>query len=331
MAENGDRIEQQVKKKIKYFNEQRIYAAVYIGLLMVILCILPTLNNISIIVHIAIICSVSFIVLTVLFILSVKQSVAVFLAVLLIIGILFACNAIKPQVFLAFCAINAVTFLISLKIAGVFANFAAKEIKIMSDLKTEANTDSLTQLLNRNGLERSLKTAWAFCKREKRSICFIMADIDFFKSYNDELGHLEGDAILKRVADCIKACFKRESDIAGRIGGEEFLMILFDADDAHVLKMAKQFSSSVTDLKIKAMSKNSPASFLSVSIGITAGIPQPNQTITDYYNQADQALYQAKKGGRNCICFNEKIIKNIPVSAITSETADGEMTQNLFV
>jgi diguanylate cyclase (GGDEF)-like protein len=179
--------------------------------------------------------------------------------------------------------------------------------------KTKSNAwklkDRLTQLLNRNGLEQAVGTAWAFCKRDKKNVGVILADIDYFKSYNDTLGHLEGDNILKQVADSIKSCFRRETDIISRIGGDEFLIFLSDINDEHLLEMAQVLSSSIIDLKVKTTSENDPCDFLSVSIGIATSMPQPDDLLIDLYKTVDEALYRAKKAGRNCISFHEKIIQ----------------------
>jgi diguanylate cyclase (GGDEF)-like protein len=183
------------------------------------------------------------------------------------------------------------------------------EIETINRLKAEAITDSLTQLLNRNGLEQAAGTAWTFCKRDKKNVGVILADIDYFKNYNDTFGHMEGDNILKQIADCIKNCFKRETDIISRSGGDEFLILLSDIDDGHVLELAKALSSAVTNLKVKTATENNSFDFLSVSTGIATSIPQPDDLLIDLYKAADKALYHAKKAGRNCISFSERIIQ----------------------
>lgn len=131
---------------------------------------------------------------------------------------------------------------------------------------------------------------------------------------------MEGDNILKQVADSIKMCFKRETDIISRFGGEEFLIFLSDIDDDHIVEMAQFLSSTITNLKIKTTAENNPCDFLSVSIGVAMGIPQPNDLLTDFYIRVDQALYHAKKSGRNCISFSGKIIRNS--TNLTGDTDD---------
>ena len=119
---------------------------------------------------------------------------------------------------------------------------------------------------------------------------------------------LKGDDILKQIAHSIKICFKRETDIVGRIGGGEFLIFLQDIDNDHIVEMAQNLLSSLSSLKVKAC----PGSYkcLSVSIGIETGIPQTGDSLKEFYNRADMALYHAKKSGRNCISYNDVIIRN---------------------
>ena len=214
--------------------------------------------------------------------------------------------------FLVLTLINTCAFLKSKKVNSDFIQSLTDEIETINRLKIEATTDILTQLLNRNGFEQAIETAWTFCKRNEKYCSFLMIDIDHFKSYNDALGHLEGDNILKQVADSIKRCFKRETDIISRFGGEEFLIFLSDIDDVHVVDMAKLLSSTITNLKIKSTTVNNPNEFLSVSIGIVTSMPHADDRPIDLYKQVDNALYHAKTSGRDCISFNGNIIKNKP-------------------
>jgi diguanylate cyclase (GGDEF)-like protein len=309
MEEYEEQSEQQISEKIKQFNIQRIYAAAYAGVFMVLILILPCISKISIYIHVLTILSFGFFLSTVLFVMSRRLTALLFSLVFAVACVFFAIGVIHLETYLIFCACNVATFFISQKIAAGFLYFVNKEIKIMNALKAEANLDSLTHLLNRSGIQRSLKTLWSFSKREKRRISFIMADVDYFKSYNDEFGHLEGDIILEKIADCIQKSFRRETDITGRIGGEEFLIILFDTDNRQVVRMAQTLLRAVTGLKIKT-AQACTCTYLSLSIGIFSGIPHAHHLEADFYREADRALYEAKKSGRNCIFFNGEIIRN---------------------
>lgn len=308
--DNESCIKQQVKNQIKNFNRQRICTVILIVIFMAFLLLSSMIGIGALSIYLVILCSFSFLLLAVAFVLSLRQASLLLGGVIIIMAVLLALNQIRPELFLILILINTGAFLISQIIAGNFIQLVTDEFKLLHRLQIEANTDKLTQLFNRNGLEQALETAWAFCKRNEKRVGFLMVDIDYFKSYNDTLGHLEGDKILQQVADCIKACFKRETDIISRIGGEEFLIFLSDVDDKHILVMAQTLSTIVTDLKIKAAAENNPFEFLSVSIGIATSTPQANESIVDLYKQVDQALYHAKRNGRNCISFNGNIVRN---------------------
>lgn len=308
MKESVSCREQQVKKRIKDFNQQRVGAAISIVIFMAFLLLSPIMQNGTLSTNLMIFCSLSFFLLIVAFILSLWEVSLLFVATTIVMAVFLALDQILLAQFLTLSLINAGAVLVSRKVARDFIQAATYEIETLNRLKVEATTDSLTQLLNRNGLEQAISTAWAFCKREKKNVGFLLIDVDYFKSYNDTLGHLKGDDILKQVAHSIKTCFKRETDIIGRIGGDEFLIFLPDIDNGHIVKMAQILLSTLTGLNVKVCTDS--FHYLSVSIGMEAGIPQAGDSLTDFCNRADEALYHAKKNGRNCISYNKVIIKN---------------------
>ncbi|WP_199884137.1 GGDEF domain-containing protein [Anaerosinus massiliensis] len=238
------------------------------------------------------------------------QAVISFLLLEISLFVFFSLNQIPSKGFLIFTLSNLGVFLISCSTSRFFIQSTIANIKRINQLKIEVATDSLTQLLNRNGLEQALKIVWACQKRDNKRVGILMIDIDYFKSYNDALGHLEGDCILQQVAGRIKGCCKRETDIVGRIGSEEFLIFLSDLEDTAILNMAQQISAAIANLKIKAVKDNGPFEFLSVSIGVATRIPQNQDLVIDLYKQADKALYHAKRSGRNCISFQGKITQH---------------------
>ena len=311
MADKENWVEQQVKNKIRAYNRQRTVAAISVGILMAILLLFPVLGNEAFFVRLSVLCSALLMFCSLAFVFSCRSALLLFIITTITIAALLVFKLEHLELFFILILINAGTLLISKKTASAFTKSATYEIETINRLKIEATTDSLTHLLNRNGLEQALGAAWALCKRDKKNVGFLLIDIDHFKSYNDTFGHLEGDNILKQVADSIKTCFKRETDIISRFGGEEFLIFLSDVDDDHLVEMAQFLSSTITNLKITATAEKNPYDFLSVSIGIAAGVPQPHDLLTDFYKRVDKALYHAKKSGRNCISFKESIIKNI--------------------
>lgn len=311
MADDENWVEQQVKNKIKAYNRRRTVAAISVGILMAILLLFPVLGNEAFFVRLSVLCSALLMLCSLAFVLSGRSTLLLIIITTIIIAALLVFEQKNLELVLILILINAGTLLISKNTASAFTKLATNEIETINRLEIEATTDCLTHLLNRNGLEQALGVAWALCKRDKKNVGFLLIDIDHFKSYNDTLGHLEGDNILKQVSDSIKTCFKRETDIISRFGGEEFLIFLSDADEDHLVEMARFLSSTITDLKIKATTEKNPYDFLSVSIGVAAGVPQPHDSLIDFYKRVDKALYHAKKSGRNCISFNESIIKNI--------------------
>lgn len=264
----------------------------------------------SIFFRVSIVCTIFPLIFSMVYVLSFWQAAISFLLLEIGLFVFFSLNQIPSQFFLIFTLSNLGSFLISCSTSSLFIQSTIANIRRVNQLKIEAATDSLTQLLNRNGLEQTLKIAWACQKRDNKRVGILMIDIDYFKSYNDVLGHLEGDCILRQVASRIKACCKRETDIVGRVGGEEFLIFLSDLDDVDMLNMAQHISAAIANLKIKTVKDNAPFEFLSVSIGVATRIPQDQDLIIDLYKQADKALYHAKRCGRNCISFQGKITKS---------------------
>lgn len=296
--------------RCRHFGGKNIQDTIAIGLLFnTFILLLPFMGYKCLSVYYSMLCSFVLFLVSVAFVLSFRQALALFIQSVIIMAVFLTTGNIRPGFFFILILLNAGAFFISQKIAGDFIKSATEEVSTTERLKNEANTDFLTQLLNRNGMEQALETAWAFCKRYQKSIGFIMADIDFFKSYNDTLGHIEGDNILKQVADSIKTCCKRETDIIGRVGGEEFLIVLSDIDDKRITEMAQAVSLAVNSLRIKATETSNHSEFLSVSIGISTAIPQDHILAIDLYRKADFAMYHAKSSGRNCISFNGNIVK----------------------
>jgi diguanylate cyclase (GGDEF)-like protein len=156
-------------------------------------------------------------------------------------------------------------------------------------LKLLASTDELTGLLNRREMEYRSALALEQAARSHQSVGLLMLDIDYFKKINDTFGHLEGDRVLKSLGQKLKE-FCRQTDLVSRIGGEEFLIMLPDTDKTDTLLFCKRLHESIAKIKVN----NSP---LTVSIG--ASVCYEKTLFTDFYAQADSAVYKAKERGRN--------------------------------
>ena len=309
MTNREKRMEQPIKEKIRSFNRQRasLLAAVILFAGIFIFSFFPAAETLP--VRAAVFCSAFLLLCGVTLLLSWREMLLLLLAAGAVTGTLFARKQIPPVLFWALALIDTGTTFSAGIVTGRIVRSLTLEKRERDRLETEAKTDKLTQLLNRNGLERAVSTAWAFCKRDQKNAGVILADIDYFKNYNDTMGHLEGDRILKQVAATIKECFKRETDIVSRIGGDEFVIFLSDVDDRHVLELAETLSASILDLKVSTSEERACGDFLSVSMGIETGVPQPEEQLIDLYKRVDEALYQAKKCGRNCISFHGEMIQ----------------------
>ena len=169
-------------------------------------------------------------------------------------------------------------------------------------------TDSLTGLHNRRSFEIFLKNEVSRSQRFSRSLAIIFMDIDNFKEYNDTYGHPAGDVALQQVAQCLSAG-RRVADIVARIGGDEFVMILPETEINGALKVSRKIRVAVTEIS----SLKRP---ISVSIGLTApGSPKIEAKLT--LQQADQALYESKRMGKNRISVfeNQQVLdeKEFPI------------------
>lgn len=151
--------------------------------------------------------------------------------------------------------------------------------------------DKLTQLYNRMKLDEFMAQEIVRAKRYGSSFAVIMIDVDYFKSVNDQHGHLVGDQVLVEVANLLKSLLVRETDVLGRWGGEEFLIILPENELDQALKLAWKLKTAVSDYLFVMGIK------MTCSFGATSY--QPSDTEDSILNRADQALLRAKELGRN--------------------------------
>lgn len=328
MADYEIRTEKQVKDKIKAFNKQRAGLFIAFIILIGILVFSPATEAEALPVRLSVYCSAILMLCGAAFVISFRDLLLLLIVTTGIPAVLLSLSQIRFELFLILLLTNVGTVFIASITSKAITRFFTNEIEEINRLKTEATTDTLTHLLNRNGLEQAVGTAWAFCQRDMKKAGVILADIDYFKSYNDTLGHPEGDNILRQVADSIKSCFRRETDIISRIGGDEFLIFLPDANDDYVLEMAQSLSTSIINLKVKTALENNSGDFLSISIGVATSTPQQDDLLIDLYKTADEALYRAKRAGRNCISFHDKLIQigtpveaSFPVGVLSTRTA----------
>lgn len=169
--------------------------------------------------------------------------------------------------------------------------------ELNSRLADQARTDPLTGLGNRLRMEEDLKVLQARAERYNQTYCAILLDIDRFKSYNDAYGHQAGDEVLKKVAATIEThC--RSGDTAYRYGGEEFLVVLPAQTQESGVAMAERLRRAIEELDISHTTKD-PPQVLTISAGVAATAQQREKDPESLIEEADEALYEAKKAGRN--------------------------------
>lgn len=167
-----------------------------------------------------------------------------------------------------------------------------------TELQKLSEEDPLTGLSNRLAFEKKLDQAWDILLRTRGPLTVLLVDIDYFKLYNDKYGHQAGDEALKRVARILEGSVQRKTDMAGRYGGEEFILVLPGTDCDDALRIATTIRETVMEEKIQH--EASPhQQILTVSIGISSVIPGNDATVVDLIGAADRALYKVKEVGRN--------------------------------
>ncbi|MDA1164409.1 MAG: diguanylate cyclase [Planctomycetota bacterium] len=155
--------------------------------------------------------------------------------------------------------------------------------------------DPLTGLANRRNFNLFLDREFRSSIRDQSWISLIAVDVDYFKDYNDELGHLAGDQCLANIGQAILACSRRPGDLAARLGGDEFALILGRTDFTGSHKVAEAILKAIDDLKmVFGKSKQ-----VGVSVGVASMIPDRQQNEDLLFQEADKALYRAKSAGRN--------------------------------
>lgn len=175
-----------------------------------------------------------------------------------------------------------------------------KQLEVVNELlEAQTRTDSLTGLANRRYLFDYMEREWRRETRHGHVISLIIADIDFFKAYNDHYGHLAGDECLRRVAHALRAQVHRPGDLLARYGGEEFVAVLPETPLGSARELAEAMRHAVADLRMKH--ERSPvAPHVTISLGVAELAPKGHKT-DDLFLLADNALYRAKEKGRNAV------------------------------
>jgi len=184
-----------------------------------------------------------------------------------------------------------------IRMIGVHANIHSRKL-LELELNQKAHIDYLTELNNRGHFMEQAEKELSRSQRYQKDMAMFMMDIDFFKKINDSHGHKIGDIVLKKLADVCRQTL-REVDIIGRIGGEEFAILLPETNRAEALEVAERLRLAVADSKVP-MKDGLPVQY-TVSIGVSS-VASADDNIDMLLSRADQALYQAKQSGRNRVC-----------------------------
>jgi two-component system cell cycle response regulator len=171
---------------------------------------------------------------------------------------------------------------------------SSERTRMMQKLQKLATTDGLTKLYNSRSFYSQLELEVDRYNRYKHPLSLLLLDIDNFKEFNDNFGHLEGDKVLVRFSQIIKSCL-RTNDSAYRYGGEEFTVILPETNGDEAKTVAQRIRASLESEKFRPIpDKNAK---ITISIGVTQYFPK--EELSAFIRRADKAMYLSKKNGRN--------------------------------
>lgn len=164
--------------------------------------------------------------------------------------------------------------------------------------------DGLTGIANRRRFDQVLDLEWRRHVRNRAPLSLIMLDVDFFKAYNDTLGHLQGDDCIRQVAQAMAGHFQRPGDLAARYGGDEYVGVLTETDAAGARMVAGRIQEAMVALALPhPCSVVSPC--ITLSMGVAGCIPESAAAPESLTRHADRALYRAKEAGRNRIAVED--------------------------
>lgn len=187
-------------------------------------------------------------------------------------------------------------------ICGEQISLAVANVRLRQELHEKSVRDQLTGLWNRRWFSEYASRAVTMAERESRDLSVIALDIDHFKKFNDKFGHEIGDLVLKEVGQAM-ARHQSAQIWPCRLGGEEFIMLCHDQDDARTLALAETLRASIAQIPLSAAGQPLPSITVSAGLGV---LGRDGKTLEGIMKAADLALYQAKAEGRNCVVSSVK-------------------------
>ncbi len=175
-----------------------------------------------------------------------------------------------------------------------------KLLRLQKELEELSFQDGLTGIANRRMFDSVMEIEWGNARRQHKPLSLLLVDIDYFKQFNDEYGHIQGDECLKRVAKVLRCAATRPRDFIARFGGEEFVLILPETDIDSAATVAERCREAIVAQKIPH-ARSEVGDILSVSVGVGSIVPTVENEIMAFFDLVDRRLYMAKQNGRNCV------------------------------
>lgn len=171
-------------------------------------------------------------------------------------------------------------------------------------LEIHSKYDALTGIFNRRVFNEMFEREWRRCIRYGHNMSLLMFDIDHFKNVNDRYGHPAGDDILRLTAKIIESAARREGDLVARFGGEEFILLLPDTSSINAFKIAETIRKNISK---ECFFYDETEIKITISAGIASMVPDPEADPNRLIRRADEALYLAKRTGRNRVCIYDDV------------------------